>query len=84
MTAYVFYTAGGPEERDIARFKSELEKAKVDVKLLDADSNEGIRLAELYDVLARPAVVLARQDGQVAAKWDQLPLVADISYLANS
>lgn len=84
MTAYVFYTAGSSKERDVSRFKDELERAKIAVRLLDADSSEGVRLSELYDVLARPAVVLVRQDGQLAAKWDELPPVADLSYLASS
>ncbi len=85
MTAYVFYTPdNGPEERKVKEFMRELEINKVDTKLIEFESREGIGQRDLYDVMSHPALVLVRLDGSMVAKWqDELPLVTEVSYLAH-
>jgi hypothetical protein len=59
---------------------------QVEAELLDADSPRGIQLAESYDVMARPAVVLIKDDGTPMQVWqgeDSLPAPADVAYLAH-
>lgn len=85
MTAYIFYSKNTPADRDIERFVYELGRLQVETKLVDADSVEGSRLTQVYDLMDRPAVVLARGDGTVVERWPHgLPLPGDISYLAHS
>ena len=66
--------------------KKQLTEADVEVELVNADSPGGIGLAEDYDVMGRPAVVLIREDGTLVQAWqaaDGLPTVSDVSYLAH-
>lgn len=86
MTAYVFYDPDhGPEERKVREFNEHLERSKVETKLIEFDSREGVDLRSVYDVMAHPAVVLARMDGSIVEKWQhELPLVSEVSYLAHS
>ena len=66
--------------------KKQLTEADVEVELVNADSPGGIGLAEAYDVMGRPAVVLIREDGTLVQAWqgaDGLPTVSVVSYLAH-
>ncbi len=85
MIAYIFYSKGTPADREIERFAEDLTKLQVEAKLVDADSPEGTRLTEGYDLWDRPAVVLARLDGSVVERWPHdLPVASEVSYLAHS
>lgn len=85
MVAMIFYIKDSPGERLSTDLAQQLERAKVDVKLLEADGVEGASMAELYDVTSRPAVVLTRNDGSAVAQWQsEWPLASDISYLAHT
>lgn len=86
MTAYLIYNRQTPTEGQMTTLKDRLEQEKVDCELIDADSPRGIGMVEAYDLMARPAVVLMRADGTPVQTWqgdDQIPPVADISYLAH-
>lgn len=81
MVTYIIYNQGTEGEQKSTYLGSELEKRKVRYELIDADSARGIAIAEMYDVLARPAVVLAGPDGSMIQKWDQYwPGAPDIAY----
>jgi hypothetical protein len=85
MVLYVLYTKDSPHQRDIEAFARELERRQVKAKLIEADSPQGTSLTQLYDLPARPALVLTRDDGTMVERWQgQLPLVADVSYLAHN
>lgn len=85
MILYLLYTKGAPHQRDIEAFARELERRQVHPKLVEADSVQGISLTQLYDLPGRPALVLTRDDGTMVERWQgQLPLVADVSYLAHN
>lgn len=85
MICYLFYTKDSPEQRLVEDLAADLTKRQVETKLIEADSAQGISLCELYDLTARPAVVLVRQDGTAMERWQDghLPLPTDISYLAH-
>ena len=59
MIAYLFYTKDSPGEDEMQRLAEELRRSQVDSELVEADSPHGIALSENYDVVVRPAVVLA-------------------------
>jgi hypothetical protein len=64
----------------------QLQEADVDAELINADSPGGIGMAETFDILGRPAVVLVRDDETLVRVWqgtDDLPPVSEISYLAH-
>ncbi|HSX02770.1 MAG TPA: hypothetical protein VLI05_05665 [Candidatus Saccharimonadia bacterium] len=86
MKTYLLYNRQTPGEGQMQELARRLEPLQVETELLDADSPRGVQLAEHYDVLARPAVLLLRDDGSPVQLWagdDQLPAPTDISYLAH-
>jgi hypothetical protein len=86
MVAYLLYNRQTPGEGQMAELGRQLATAQVDCKILDADSPEGIGIAEHYDILGRPAAILVRDDGSPVQSWqgdDQLPNASEISYLAH-
>lgn len=84
MIAYLFYTKASSSQSQAETYAAELEKNQVETKLIDADSVDGVRFAELYDLTARPALALARSDGSLADRWQgELPLVSEVSYMAH-
>ncbi len=86
MVTYVLYNKGTPAERTAAELVGRLEKEQVAAELLDADSARGIALAESYDILGRPAVVLVKDDGAPVKVWqgpEEVPVVSEIVYWAH-
>jgi hypothetical protein len=84
MIAYLFYTKDSPGEDEMQRLAEELRRSQVDSELVEADSPHGIALSENYDVVVRPAVVLATTDGTQINQWQHdLPGASDISYWAH-
>lgn len=52
------------------------------IELLDVDSIEGTRLAELYDVVSYPTVIDIDNDGQLVSSWaatETMPLIDEVS-----
>lgn len=81
MVTYIFSNRNTDGERQAQQLGKELDLRKVDYELIDADSAKGIVLAELYDVMARPAVVLAGPEGVLIQTWDHYwPSASDIAY----
>ncbi len=84
MITYILYKKASPMERETAEFARRLEILGVDNKLVEADSIEGIRISQLYDLMGRPAVVLVRNEGQMVERWQHvLPMAEDVSYLSH-
>jgi len=85
MTTYLLYNRQTAGERQMQALAERLKPLLVNTELLDADSLRGIQLAEHYDVMARPAVLIVRDDGSPMQLWEdaeQLPSPEDIRYLA--
>lgn len=86
MTLYIFYTKGAQGHERLERLADSLshDGHRIEVRMIDADSVEGSGLVQVYDVLARPAIVLAGPDGTPLQTWtDELPQAADILYRAG-
>ena len=86
MLAYVLYNKGNSNERVALEMVKRLHEEQVETEQLDADSPRGIQMAEHYDVLSRPAIVLVREDGSPVRIWqgeEGMPTPADVSYLAH-
>jgi len=86
MLAYILYNKDTETERPARVLAGRLEEERVATELLEADTPRGAELAEHYDVLGRPAVVLVKDDGAPIQVWqglDGLPAVADVAYLAH-
>lgn len=52
------------------------------LELLDVDSKEGVRLAELYDIVSYPTVVALDNNGQLVSSWvasETMPLIDEVS-----
>jgi hypothetical protein len=81
MKVQLLYTPGTPADREVEYLQRKLAERHIELDLLDADSREGAVLAELYDVAARPAVVLTANDGRLVQQWQAgLPAADEISY----
>ena len=53
---------------------------------INIDSREGSNLAQIYGVMAHPAVLALKDDGQMQQMWqgvDKLPLMNDLAYYAQ-
>ncbi len=86
MITYLLYNRRTMGERQMQELAKRLEPHQVHAELLDADSLRGIQLAEHYEIFARPAVMVVRDDGSPVQLWDnpeQLPSPTEISYLAT-
>jgi hypothetical protein len=80
MTAYLFYTKGTPGEDEMTKLGDQLDKRQVQVDLVEADSPRGIDVTGIYDIMARPAVVLASGDGVQVQQWqERMPTAGEIS-----
>lgn len=86
MNCTIFYNRSTPDERWAADLAKELSTHGVGAELLDADSQRGIDMAEHYDIMARPAVLISTADGSPFALWqghDQIPLISEIAHLTR-
>jgi hypothetical protein len=84
MIAYLFFTKGSPGEEAMTALADELRRNQVDSQLVEADSVRGMSLGESYDILSRPAVVLAATDGTQINQWqEQMPDASEISYWSH-
>ncbi len=56
------------------------------IEVLSLETREGADLARLYDVVAYPAIVAVRGDGQLLRLWQGavLPLIDEVSYYVSA
>ena len=86
MKVYLLYNRQTSGERIITDYAKRLDGLQAQYELLDADSPEGISLAEAFDVMGRPAIIVARDDGSVVQVWQEsttFPPPSEVSYLAG-
>ena len=85
MICYLLYNRDTTGQRTAEDLAKRIELEDVETELVDADSPRGIQLAENYDVMDRPAVLLVKEDGAIMQVWqgDQLPPPTDVGYLAH-
>ena len=86
MVTYLLFNKGTLGARWAEQTVQQLEHEQVTAELIDADSPRGIQLAENYDVLGRPAIVMVKDDGTPVQIWqgqDNMPLISDIGCYAR-
>jgi hypothetical protein len=86
MVIYALYNKGTSGERLVSLFADLLKHEQIEVELLDADSAQGVGLAETYDILGRPAVLLIKDDGAPVKTWqgeDAMPTPGEVAFLAR-
>lgn len=87
MTVYIFYTKGTPGFEVLERYSNELSGGPIGiaVELIEADSQHGVALAELYDIFDRPAMVLVDGNNAAVKTWiGEFPPAGDVRYMAGS
>ncbi len=53
------------------------------IELMDAESKEGIDLAQIYDILQFPAILAREDTGEFVQAWseiDKWPTISELSY----
>lgn len=86
MIAYLLYNKNTAAERTVTDYCERLKAEQINAELLDADTPRGIQLAENYEIMGRPAVLLVKDDGAPVQVWqgaDSLPPVSEVAYLAR-
>ncbi len=79
MKLTLLYKLNTPADRDIEYFKRKLDEIRIPLNLVDADSQEGAALTELYDAVDRPALILTDIDGRLQQIWQKdLPPISEI------
>jgi len=85
MITYIFYTKDSPSETEAKVCADQLNKQLVKVKAIESNSEEGVELCQLYDIVAYPGVVIADDKGVLIQSWQrQLPSLNEIVFLAHS
>lgn len=87
MKVILLYNLRTPDERWATDLQTRLSAEQVEAELLDADSPRGAELAEHYDVMARPAILVIKEDGAPQQVWqghDQMPQFSEIVYLVHT
>lgn len=81
MKAVILYRADSEDSRAVEEFVREFSRrTNRDIEQVDVDSIEGTRMAELYDIMRHPAVLVTKDDGALVKSWlgVPLPLVNDV------
>ena len=75
----------GPNASRVAELAKALEASRIKFSLVDADSRDGIALAEIYGINRRPAVLVTQDDGVMAHLWQgNLPNADELGYSTRS
>jgi hypothetical protein len=71
MKALVFYTPSdvGIAEIELEQLEQKLDEDRLPVEKVDLESRRGSELAQSFDIMVAPALVLLREDGAAQALW---------------
>lgn len=85
MVCYVIPTQDPLQRATVEELIRLLEADRISVITIDADSPHGSGFCQLYEITARPAVIVTRDDGQLANSWiGQVPPFSEVSYMVRS
>lgn len=84
MKALILYKPNSEHDTPVQGYVREfLRRTGKGLDLIDAESREGISLAQLYDIVQFPALVAVRDDGEIIEKWPELekwPTMNELTY----
>ena len=87
MKVVVLYRPVSDHARRVEEFVHDFKhhEPKRRIETIDVDSPQGISLANLYDIVAYPAVIALRDDGQLLKHWqgDEWPLMNELAFYAQ-
>lgn len=88
MRIIMLYRPESEHARVVEGYITDYERFHPDKKIEvhSIDSREGSDLSSLYGVMSYPAVIAAKDDGQMQQSWegvDRLPLMNDLAYYAQ-
>ncbi|QQS65083.1 hypothetical protein IPO96_00785 [Candidatus Saccharibacteria bacterium] len=82
MKVYFLYRFNGQDSTRVSGYIRELKQrySMADTNELDLNTRDGAATASLYDAMAYPAILVTRNDGQLAQIWqgEPLPLVDEV------
>ena len=85
MVCYVIPTPDPLQRATVEELTRLLEADRIGVITIDPDSPAGSGFCELYEITTRPAVIVTRDDGQLANSWvGELPPFSEVAYLVRS
>lgn len=83
MKALLFYRPNSEHERQVLDYLRDFKmQTGKDLPTMDADSPEGSRLCELYDIVQYPTIIATDDDGHMQTMWagEVLPTIGEVSY----
>lgn len=84
MKAVILYQPNTELESSVEEYVREFgRETGKSIALVDSDSTQGIDIAQLYDIMQFPAIVVFRDDGSFVDSWaerDKWPTVSELSY----
>jgi len=89
MLAYIIYKKNSDHQREVEEYASNFERIhpQNQIKLVEADSQQGIVFVNLYQITRFPTVLVIRENGEYVNGWldnDDLPLMDEVyGYLIN-
>lgn len=71
MKALLFYQQSelGVAEIEIDQLERKLDEDRLPIEKIDVESRRGSEMAEIYNIMVAPALVLLREDGVAQAEW---------------
>ena len=60
-------------------------RRNIEIEMIDIDGRDGSSLAQLYGVMAYPAILVTKEGGELVASWQgtDLPLMDELAAYAN-
>lgn len=86
MKIVVIYKDNTEHARDVIVFLHDFEyQTGHRLEVVNPDTQEGVQLCELYDVLEFPTIIATSDDGAMQKIWNGLPLptINELSYYAQ-
>ena len=87
MKVLIFYRQDTEARRAVEEFVHEFKRRypESELTLMDPDSIEGSRKAEVYDIMQYPTTLALSNDGSTLQRWDNgmMPLMGELAYYAT-
>lgn len=86
MKSVVIYRPESEQARSVETFVRDMEhQENITFELIDVDTPRAMDMMRLYDIMAHPAILVLRDDGQLVQCWanNKLPLIQEVAAFAR-
>ena len=87
MKMLVLYREKSEERRKVEEFVRDFttRNREIRVETLDLNTREGAAMANLYDMMQQPVILVTRDDGSLVSSWQgaQLPRIDEVAAYAR-